>query len=82
MPQGTVKFYNVDRGFGFIELGGGAADVFVHATAIVAPALSLQEGARVEFEMGESRKNGKACATNVRPIPPLAGGGQNSANGG
>lgn len=61
MPQGKVKWFNVEKGFGFIEQQDGKGDLFVHKSDIVGPALN--EGDSVEFEIGEGRKG--PCATNV-----------------
>jgi len=56
MAEGTVKWFNDSKGFGFIEQDGGA-DVFVHHTAIKAEGFkSLQEGARVTFEVVDGPK--------------------------
>jgi CspA family cold shock protein len=64
--QGTVKFFNNEKGFGFIEREGGA-DVFVHHTNIAGTGYkSLEEGQRVEFEIGPGRKGDEA--QNVRAI--------------
>ena len=59
---GKVKFYNNDKGFGFIIPDDGGKDVFYHITA-VQNAKELKTDERVEFEIGESR--GKQCATNI-----------------
>lgn len=67
MPTGTVKFFNADRGFGFIKPDDPGPDVFVHMTALSPGAPSLTEGMRVTFEVGTDRKNGKTKAANVRP---------------
>ena len=51
MAQGTVKWFNAEKGFGFIAQDGGGADVFVHFSAIAADGYrSLDENQRVEFE--------------------------------
>lgn len=56
MPQGTVKWFNDAKGFGFIEKDGGG-DIFVHHTAIKAEGFkSLKEGARVTFDVVEGAK--------------------------
>ena len=62
MVQGTVRWFDADRGFGFIDLGNGADDLFVHATEIVGddgPKL-LREGQSVEFEVGEGDRGPQA----------------------
>lgn len=57
--QGSVKFFNPDKGFGFIKPDGGGADIFVHVTAVEAAGLhSLNEGQRVSFDV-EADKKGK-----------------------
>jgi cold shock protein len=62
--QGTVKFFNAEKGFGFISRQGGE-DVFVHHTNIAGEGYkSLQEGQTVEFEVGPGRKGEEA--RNVR----------------
>lgn len=67
MAVGTVKFFNQDKGFGFITPDDGGQDVFVHATALqgVAP---LRDGQRVSYDVGQDRKTGKSKAENVRVI--------------
>lgn len=56
---GTVKFYNEQKGFGFIKPDGGGTDVFVHVTALEASGMSqLAEGARISFDT-EPDKRGK-----------------------
>ena len=63
MPQGKVKWFSTDKGFGFIEQESGA-DVFVHVNDVSGSA--LQEGDNVEFEIGEGKKG--PCATDVKVI--------------
>ena len=66
MTQGTVKWFNDSKGFGFITSEDGQ-DVFVHHTAIQSEGYrSLQEGAKVEFEVIAGQKGPRA--ENVRPI--------------
>jgi CspA family cold shock protein len=62
-----VKWFNADKGFGFITVDGGGADVFVHFSAIVGDGYrTLTEGQEVEFDIVEGPK-GKQAA-NVRPV--------------
>ena len=67
MPTGTVKFFNQDKGFGFITPENGGGDVFVHISALQHGG-SLQEGQKVTFEVGQDRKTGKSKAENVSPL--------------
>ncbi len=65
MPAGTVKWFNVSKGFGFIVPDEGSKDVFVHISALESAGLSaLLEGQRVEYEMGQDQK-GRMTATTV-----------------
>ena len=65
MPTGTVKWFNPDKGFGFIQPQDGGKDVFVHITAVQAAGLNgLDEGQRVTFEVVTER--GKQAAANLR----------------
>ena len=66
MTQGSVKWFNGEKGFGFIEQDGGE-DVFVHYSEIQGTGFkSLDEGQRVEFEVGQGQKGPQA--TGVRAI--------------
>ena len=66
MAQGTVKWFNGEKGFGFIEVEGGS-DVFVHFSAIVGSGYrSLEEGQKVEFDITQGQKGPQA--ENVRVI--------------
>lgn len=61
MTIGTVKFFNISKGFGFISPEGGDKDVFVHATAVEAAGMQgLTEGQRVSFEIQPDAKGSKA----------------------
>ncbi|MBU6146982.1 MAG: cold-shock protein [Actinomycetales bacterium] len=67
MAQGSVKWFNAEKGFGFITQDGGGPDVFVHFSAIQADGYrSLDEDQRVEFEIIEGQKGPQAA--NVRTI--------------
>jgi CspA family cold shock protein len=61
MPSGTVKWFNDDKGFGFITPDGGGPDLFVHQSDIEGAGFrSLNEGARVSFEVETGEKGPKA----------------------
>lgn len=65
--QGVVKFYNSDKGFGFIKRNDGEADVFVHATALSAAKIDdLVEGDKVSFEVVEGNKGKGLKAVNLK----------------
>lgn len=67
MATGTVKFFNTQRGYGFIQPEGGGKDVFVHITAVQKAGLqSLNEGQKVAYEVVMER--GKPAAGNLRPV--------------
>ena len=63
MPQGKVKWFSGDKGYGFIEQESGS-DLFVHANDVYGAA--LQEGDTVEFEVGEGKKG--PCAKDVKTV--------------
>ena len=67
MLTGTVKFYNDQKGFGFIQPEDGSRDVFVHATALERAGMrGLVEGQKVSFDVQEDRRSGKVAAANLR----------------
>jgi CspA family cold shock protein len=66
--QGTVKFFNAMKGFGFISRDDGQPDAFVHISAVERAGMSsLNEGDRVEFELEVDRR-GKTAAVNLQPL--------------
>ena len=66
MPVGTVKFFNTQKGFGFIQPDDGSKDVFVHISAVEKAGMrSLAEGQRISFEIVTER--GKQAAGNLQP---------------
>jgi cold shock protein len=65
MPIGTVKFFNTDKGYGFISNEDGSGDAFVHITAVERAGMgSLNKDQRVSYEL-ETGKNGKTSAVNL-----------------
>lgn len=67
MARGTVKWFNSEKGYGFIAREEGGADVFVHFSAIEGAGFrTLEEGQAVEFEIGPGKKGDEA--KNVRPV--------------
>ena len=68
MITGTVKFFNIDRGYGFIEPEDGSKDAFVHVSAVERAGLSsLREGQKVSYEVQPGR-DGKSSAENLSII--------------
>lgn len=66
MAQGTVKWFNSEKGFGFIAPDGGGADVFVHYSEIKGNGFrTLEENARVEFEVGQGTKGPQATGVST-----------------
>jgi CspA family cold shock protein len=67
MTSGTVKFYNGQKGFGFIQPDNGGKDVFVHATALERAGIrGLVEGQKVSFDTEQDRRTGKTAVSNLR----------------
>ncbi len=67
MTNGTVKFYNDQKGFGFIQPDDGGKDVFVHATALERAGLrSLSEGQKVSFDTQQDRRTGKTAVATIQ----------------
>ncbi|HEY4203312.1 MAG TPA: cold-shock protein [Devosiaceae bacterium] len=66
MITGTVKFYNDQKGYGFIQPDDGSKDVFVHATALERAGMrGLSEGQKVSFDTAEDRRTGKVAVNNI-----------------
>ncbi len=69
MTQGTVKWFNGQKGYGFIQPDGGGKDVFVHIKQVESAGLhSLNEGQKVSFDVVANRKTGKPSAENLRAV--------------
>jgi len=67
MNTGTVKFFNDQKGFGFIQPDSGSKDVFVHATALERAGIpGLAEGQKVAFDTAEDRRSGKVAVNNIQ----------------
>lgn len=67
MPEGTVKWFNADKGYGFIQPADGGDDLFVHFSAIqMSGYRTLEEGQRVSFEVVQGQKGPQAA--NVTPL--------------
>ena len=67
MTNGTVKWFNSTKGFGFIQPDNGGADVFVHISAVERAGLrSLNEGQKITYELEQDRRSGKMAAGNLQ----------------
>jgi cold shock protein len=67
MAQGTVKFFNSQKGYGFIAQDSGGPDVFVHISALERAGMrGLVEGQKVNFDIETDRRSGKAAAANLQ----------------
>jgi cold shock protein len=63
MPTGTVKWFNTEKGYGFIQPDAGGKDVFVHISAVERAGLrSLNEGQKVEYQEERDQRSGKTSA--------------------
>ena len=66
MKNGVVKFFNTEKGYGFIKPDDGAADVFVHVTAVTAAGLtSLEQGQKISFDVEPDKKGKGPKAVNL-----------------
>ena len=69
MTKGTVKWFNSQKGFGFIQPDDGGKDVFVHVSAVERAGMrGLNEGQKIEFDVVADRKTGKSSADNLRTV--------------
>jgi CspA family cold shock protein len=69
MIRGTVKWFNSQKGFGFIQPEDGGKDVFVHISAVERAGMSsLSEGQKVSFDVVADRRSGKSAAENLRAV--------------
>ncbi|HRJ61172.1 MAG TPA: cold-shock protein [Azospirillaceae bacterium] len=69
MPNGTVKWFNSTKGFGFIQPDDGGADVFVHISAVERAGLrGLNDGQKVSFDLVRDAKRGKTSAENLKTL--------------
>ena len=69
MAQGTVKWFNGQKGFGFIQPDDGSKDVFVHISAVERAGMyNLNEGQKVTFDVVQNAKTGKAAAENLQAV--------------
>jgi len=69
MATGTVKWFNPQKGFGFIQPSDGGKDVFVHISAVERSGMgTLTEGQQVSYELVTDRQRGKTSAENLRAV--------------
>jgi len=69
MTTGTVKWYNAQKGFGFIAPDDGGSDAFVHISAVERAGIGeLREGQKIGFELVSDRKSGKMAADNLKNL--------------
>jgi cold shock protein len=69
MSTGTVKWFNGQKGFGFIQPDDGGKDVFVHISAVERAGMSnLNEGQKISYDIVADRRTGKSSADNLRAV--------------
>jgi cold shock protein len=69
MTQGTIKFFNDQKGFGFIQPDDGGKDVFVHISAVERAGMrALNEGQKIAFDVVADRRTGKSLADNLQAV--------------
>jgi CspA family cold shock protein len=66
---GTVKWFNAQKGYGFIQPESGGTDVFVHISAVERSGLAgLNDGQKIEFDVERDKRSGKSAAVNLRAL--------------
>ncbi|MBN8956146.1 MAG: cold-shock protein [Variibacter sp.] len=69
MSTGTVKWFNAQKGYGFIQPDDGSKDVFVHISAVERAGMSnLREGQKLSYELTQDRRTGKSSADQLREV--------------
>lgn len=69
MATGTVKWFNTEKGYGFVEPDEGGKDVFVHISAVQRSGMdSLAEGQKISYELATDRRTGKQAADNIQAM--------------
>ena len=69
MTQGTVKWFNSQKGFGFIQPDDGSKDVFVHISAVERAGMrDLNEGQKISYDVVADKRTGKSSADNLKPV--------------
>jgi CspA family cold shock protein len=69
MPEGKVKWFNAQKGYGFIVSDAGGKDVFVHISAVERSGLTaLRDGQKVSYELQPDRRTGKEAAVNLKVL--------------
>jgi len=69
MQEGTVKWFNAQKGFGFIQPSVGSTDVFVHISAVERAGMSgLNEGQKISFDVEKDQRTGKQSASNLKAV--------------
>ena len=67
MPNGTVKWFNAQKGFGFIQPDNGGTDVFVHISDVERAGMqTLADGQKISYELATDRRSGKSSADNLK----------------